>query len=163
MSSLEHESHLTSSIDTCRLIDLPRLGDDTDGSLTVVENVGTSPLQIKRVYYLYDVPADAERGGHSHHNLRQLIVALSGSFDVTVDDGLHTKTVTLNRPYKALSIERGIWRTIENFSSGAVCRAGFRKIRRSRLCALLRGFSETHRTQALKILTYGNLAPRNLL
>ncbi len=121
MSSLEHESHLTSSIDTCRLIDLPRLGDDTDGSLTVVENVGTSPLQIKRVYYLYDVPADAERGGHSHHNLRQLIVALSGSFDVTVDDGLHTKTVTLNRPYKALSIERGIWRTIENFSSGAVC------------------------------------------
>lgn len=121
MNSHGNDSHLTSSIDTCRLIDLPRLGDDTDGSLTVIENVDGSPLEIKRVYYLYDVPADAERGGHSHYNLRQLIVALSGSFDVTVDDGVRTKTITLNRPYKALGIERGIWRTIGNFSSGAVC------------------------------------------
>lgn len=121
MNITPDDSHLYSTIDSCTIVELPRLGDDHDGTLTVVENTGDTPLVIRRVYYLYDVPADAERGGHSHFRLRQLVVALSGSFDVTLDDGVQRKTVTLNRPYRALRIERGIWRTIDNFSSGAVC------------------------------------------
>lgn len=91
-----------------------------NGSITVVENNITLPFEIKRVYYLYDVPGGEERGGHSHRKLQQFIVAASGSFDVVIDDGLIRKTVTLNRPYYGLWIKPGIWRELNNFSSGAV-------------------------------------------
>lgn len=114
----EH-SHRTSSVDHCGIIDLPR-HLHPNGSLTVVENDGSFPFDIKRVFYLYDVPGDSERGGHSHFKARELIVAVSGSFDVTISDGLLTRTFTLNRPYRALYIEAGIWRSLDNFSSGSV-------------------------------------------
>jgi hypothetical protein len=86
-----------------------------------VENGQTLPFDVKRVYYLYDVPGGEERGGHSHKQLKQFILAISGSFDVIIDDGVNQRTVTLNRPYKGLLIVPGIWRVINNFSSGAVC------------------------------------------
>lgn len=113
-------SHAHSSVDRCGIIDLPR-HRHPNGSLTVVENDGSAPFDIKRVFYLYDVPGDSERGGHSHHVARELIVAVSGSFDVTLDDGHTRRVFTLNRPYRALYIEAGIWRSLDNFSSGSVC------------------------------------------
>lgn len=118
--NLPINSHSTSSTDDCRFIDLPRHADP-NGSLTVVENIGGYPFHVKRVFYLYDVPADAERGGHSHHKAQELMIALSGSFDVTLSDGHIARTFTLNRPYRALYIPAGIWRTIGNFSSGSIC------------------------------------------
>ncbi|MDE5608291.1 MAG: FdtA/QdtA family cupin domain-containing protein [Muribaculaceae bacterium] len=115
----EQLSHRTSSLDNCRIISLPR-HRHPNGSLTVVENDGSIPFDIKRVFYLYDVPGDSERGGHSHHKAQELIVALSGSFDITLSDGHHTQVFTLKRPYEALYIEAGIWRSLNNFSSGSV-------------------------------------------
>lgn len=115
------DSHATSSVDECRLIELPR-ERHANGSLTVAENgEARMPFAVRRVFYLYDVPADAERGGHSHHCARELMVALSGSFDVTLDDGCRRRTFSLNRPYRALYVPAGLWRTIDNFSGGAVC------------------------------------------
>lgn len=119
----EDNPHRLSTVDDCEIIEFPRLGDDTDGTLTVVENADGVRFPVRRVYYIYDVPADAERGGHSHHQMQSYVVALTGSFDVTLDDGVRTRRITLNRPYKALYIARGIWRTIDNFSGGAVCMA----------------------------------------
>lgn len=107
-------------IDACRLIDLPRIGDPR-GNLTFVEGGTHIPFQIARVYYLYDVPGGESRGGHAHRNLEQLIVAMSGSFDVVVDDGKRRKTFTLNRSYVGLYMPTMIWRELINFSSGAVC------------------------------------------
>ena len=92
-----------------------------NGNLTVVENNSMAPFEVKRVYYLYDVPAGEERGGHAHKELQQFIIAVSGSFDVVIDDGNVRRTVSLNRPFKGLHIRPGIWRELENFSSGAVC------------------------------------------
>ncbi len=92
-----------------------------NGNLTVVENGDTVPFDIRRVYYLYDVPGGEMRGGHAHHDLYQLIVAASGSFDVVLDDSVSCRTVSLNRPYHGLLVVPGIWRELENFSSGAVC------------------------------------------
>ena len=86
-----------------------------------VENSKTIPFDIKRVYYLYDVPGGESRGGHAHKELQQFIVAASGSFDVTVDDGQLKRTFTINRPYRGLLIVPGIWRELDNFSSGSVC------------------------------------------
>lgn len=91
------------------------------GNITVVENKKNIPFDVRRIYYLYDVPGGEERGGHAHKELRQLIVAVSGSFDVVLNDGNVKRTVSLNRPYQGLLIVPGIWRELNNFSSGAVC------------------------------------------
>lgn len=104
----------------CTVIDLPK-HSRPNGNLTVVENGITAPFDIKRVYYLYDVPAGEERGGHAHRELQQFIIAVSGSFDVVIDDGTEQRTITLNRPFCGLHIRPGIWRELNNFSSGAVC------------------------------------------
>ena len=104
----------------CNVIDLPRINDPR-GNLTFVEGNEHIPFDIRRVYYLYDVPGGAERGGHAHKELHQLIIAMSGSFDIHLDDGCTKKTVHLNRSYQGLYVCPMIWRDIDNFSSGAVC------------------------------------------
>lgn len=91
------------------------------GNISVVQNVKDVPFEVKRVYYLYDVPGGESRGGHAHYELKQLIVAASGSFDVVVDDGNVKRTFTLNRPYQGLLVVPGLWRELNNFSSGSVC------------------------------------------
>jgi len=116
----ELDGHKTSCIDDCKIVELGK-NHHANGNLTVVENNTQVPFDIKRVYYLYDVPGGEERGGHSHKQLRQFLVAISGSFDVIIDDGVNQRCITLNRPYKGLLIVPGIWRVINNFSSGAVC------------------------------------------
>lgn len=93
---------------------------DTRGNLSVIEG-NDIPFDFKRVYYLYDVPSGGRRGGHSHKDCKELLVALSGSFDVIVNDGSARKVFTLNKPNQGLYIPNGIWRELENFSSGAVC------------------------------------------
>ena len=108
------------SVDSCRLVELPKI-PDARGNLTFVESGRHVPFDIKRVYYLYDVPGGATRAGHAHRNLRQLVVAMSGSFDMVLDDGVAQKRVHLNRSYFGLYIPSMIWREIDNFSSGAVC------------------------------------------
>lgn len=108
------------SLQDCNLIDLPRINDPR-GNLTFVEAGRHIPFAIRRVYYLYDVPGGSERGGHAHKALHQLIIAMSGSFDIHLDDGQARKTVHMNRSYYGLSVCPMIWRAIDNFSSGAVC------------------------------------------
>ncbi|MCB8964135.1 MAG: WxcM-like domain-containing protein [Bacteroidales bacterium] len=108
------------SVYDCSVIEMNKHHSDR-GNITVVENGITVPFDVQRVYYLYDVPGGEERGGHAHRELRQLIVAASGSFDVTIDDGTLKRTFTLNRPYVGLLIVPGIWRELSNFSSGTVC------------------------------------------
>ncbi|MDP5200119.1 FdtA/QdtA family cupin domain-containing protein [Flavobacterium sp. DG2-3] len=105
--------------DKAQIIPIPKI-EERRGNLSVIEN-GTVPFDIKRVYYLYDVPAGAERGGHAHKKLRQFLVALSGSFDVVLKDGEKEQIITLNRPYEGLLINPGIWRELQNFSSGSLC------------------------------------------
>ncbi len=102
-----------------KLINIPKI-EDPRGNLSVIEHE-VVPFDIKRVYYPYDVPAGAERGGHAHKKLQQFLVALSGSFDVLLNDGKVEKTVALNKPFEGLLITNGIWRELKNFSSGAVC------------------------------------------
>lgn len=102
------------------MIDLPVIGDPR-GNLTFVESERHIPFDIKRVYYLYDVPGGSERGGHAHKGLHQLIIAMSGSFDIHIDDGYKKKTIHLNRSYNGLYVCPMIWREMDNFSSGAVC------------------------------------------
>ena len=108
------------SLSDVHIIELPVIAD-TRGNLTVVEGNEHIPFDIKRVYYLYDVPGGAARGGHAHKNLQQIIIALSGSFDVLLDDGVDTKTYTLNRAFQGLYLSNMIWRELDNFTSGAVC------------------------------------------
>ena len=103
-----------------QIIDIP-IAHDQRGNLSVVEGGELIPFDIKRLYYLYDVPGGAVRGGHAHRKLRQLIIAASGSFDVVLDDGRTRQKFSLNRSYKGLYIPTMTWREIENFSSGAVC------------------------------------------
>jgi hypothetical protein len=103
----------------CSIVDLSKV-HTIAGNITVVENGDNIPFEVKRVYYLYDVPAGEERGGHAHYELEQYIVAASGSFDVTLDDGLNKKKFTLNRPNVALHVVPGLWREINNFSSGSI-------------------------------------------
>ena len=110
---------IKNTVNNIKLIDIPKI-KDVRGNLSVVEK-DIIPYQIKRVYYLYDVPSDAYRGGHAHKNLYQFLIPLSGSFDVILKDGKNTKTITLNKPDKGLLIVPGIWRELENFSSGSVC------------------------------------------
>ena len=103
-----------------KIIDLPRITDPR-GNLTVAEQMKEVPFEIKRVYWTYDVPGGESRGGHAHRRLQQLLVAMSGSFTVTLDDGHATETYLLNHPWQGLLIGPGTWRTLEDFSSGAVC------------------------------------------
>lgn len=105
----------------CRLVELDKHHSDRKGNLTVVGNGIDVPFDVNRVYYLYDVPGGESRGGHAHKALRQLIVAASGSFSVTLDDGTNKQTFVLNRPCQGLYVVPGIWRTLDDFSSGAVC------------------------------------------
>jgi len=109
-----------SLLDQCVLFDLPKL-ESRAGSTTSVDQQIDVPFDISRVYYLYDVPAGASRGGHSHKTLHQIVIAASGSFDVLLDDGFERRTVSLNRPYVGLQIVPGIWRELSNFSSGGIC------------------------------------------
>jgi dTDP-4-dehydrorhamnose 3,5-epimerase-like enzyme len=104
----------------CKLIELPKISDPR-GNLSVIESGINVPFDIKRVYYLYDVPGGSSRAGHGHKDLQQLIIAMSGSFDVIVDDGKDRKKFHLNRSYYGLYITKGMWREVENFSSGGVC------------------------------------------
>jgi len=108
------------SIKDCRIIELPKISDPR-GNLTFIEGGNHVPFDIRRVYYLYDVPGGAERGGHAHKGLEQLIVAMSGSFDVVLDDGREKKRFHLNRSYYGLYVCPMIWRELDNFSSGSVC------------------------------------------
>lgn len=107
------------SINNCNIIELPKVHNRA-GNLTALENQSIIPFDISRVYYLYDVPGGAERGGHAHKSLHQLIVAASGSFDVVLDDKVNRKIIHLDRPYKGLYIAPGIWRELINFSSGSI-------------------------------------------
>lgn len=102
------------------MINLPKIQTES-GAITALNNLEDIPFETKRVYYLYDVPGGAERGGHAHKELYQLIVAASGSFDILLDDGINRKTVFLNRPYFGLLVVPGIWRELLNFSSGSIC------------------------------------------
>lgn len=111
--------HQRSTIDDCQVMTLDKHHHE-NGNLTVVENMNQLPYNIRRVYYLYDVPGGEERGGHSHHECYEFIVAASGSFSLDLFDGVNRKTVTLNRPYEGLLVVPGIWRTLHNFSSGSV-------------------------------------------
>lgn len=105
----------------CSMIELDRHHSDRMGNLSVVQNGETVPFDVKRVYYLYDVPGGESRGAHAHRELSQLIIAASGSFRVTLDDGIVKRSFILNRPYLGLYVKPGIWRDLDDFSSGAVC------------------------------------------
>ena len=109
-----------SSVYDCTIIELDKHHQEC-GNITVVENQYTVPFDVKRVYYLYDIPGGESRGGHAHKELYQLIIAASGSFSVTLDDGKVKRTFLLNRPYQGLLVVPGIWRTLDDFSSGSVC------------------------------------------
>ena len=107
-------------MDECRVIELPRI-QDARGNLTFVEGGQHIPFDIKRLYYLYDVPGGESRGGHAHKALQQLIIAMSGSFDVVLDDGFKRRTVSLRRSFVGLYVPTMVWRELVDFSSGAVC------------------------------------------
>jgi hypothetical protein len=108
------------SIFDCHVVHFPRIQNPA-GNITPVENNKNIPFVVKRVYYLYDIPGGESRGAHGHKELESVIIALSGSFDVTIDDGKNKKTVQLNRPYMGLNIKPGMWRDLSNFSSGSIC------------------------------------------
>lgn len=104
----------------CEIIYFPKIHNRA-GNITPIQNQIDIPFSVKRVYYLYDVPGGESRGAHAHKKLEQLIIAASGSFDVHIEDGKNKKTVSLNRPYMGLHLRPGMWRDIQNFSSGAIC------------------------------------------
>ncbi|MBL8630555.1 MAG: WxcM-like domain-containing protein [Rhodospirillaceae bacterium] len=107
-------------LNDCRIIELPRINDPR-GNLTFIEGENHIPFDIKRVYYLYDVPGGSDRGAHAHKELHQFVIAMSGSFDIVLDDGDRQRRFHLNRSYYGLYICPMMWRTLDNFSSGAVC------------------------------------------
>lgn len=111
----------TYNVYDCSIIELDKHHSERKGNLTVVENGVTLPFDVNRVYYLYDVPGGESRGSHAHRELSQLIVAASGSFKVTLDDGNVRRSFFLNRPYQGLLVRPGLWRDLDDFSSGAVC------------------------------------------
>ncbi len=104
----------------CSIIYFPKI-HNRGGNITPIQNNIEIPFEIKRVYYLYDIPGGESRGAHAHKNLEQMVIAASGSFDVTLDDGINKKMVNLNRSYFGLHVHPGMWRDISNFSSGAIC------------------------------------------
>lgn len=108
------------SVYDCVILPLNKIHNRA-GNITIVEGNKNVPFNVKRIYYLYDIPGGEDRGGHAHKELRQLIVAASGSFNVLLDDGLNKKVVTLNRPDYGLLVVPGIWRELMEFSSGAIC------------------------------------------
>lgn len=108
------------SLAECKMVNLPKINEPR-GNLTFIEGGRHIPFEIKRVYYLYDVPGGTERGGHAHKNLHQLIIAMSGSFDVVLNDGAQKKRFHLNRSYSGIYICPMVWRELDNFSSGSVC------------------------------------------
>ena len=110
----------TSSIFDCSIITLDK-NHRVKGNLTAINNFSELPFDVKRVYFLYDVPGGEARGGHAHKELQQLIVAASGSFDLIVDDGKVKRTFHLNRPYQGILMSSGLWRELNNFSSGSIC------------------------------------------
>ena len=116
----QHSGPIRPSIADCKIIELPRFLD-TRGNLTFAEQHNQVPFEIKRAYWIYDVPGGEARGGHAHKELHQLIIAASGSFTVTLDDGIAKRSFFLNHPYQGLYLKPGLWRILEDFSSGAVC------------------------------------------
>jgi dTDP-4-dehydrorhamnose 3,5-epimerase-like enzyme len=108
------------SLEDCKIVNLPKIHNEA-GNITALEKNKNIPFEIKRIYYLYDVPMGAERGGHGHYDLQQYIIAASGAFTFVLDDGVNKKEFFLNDPSKALHIQPGIWREIKNFSSGSIC------------------------------------------
>lgn len=113
-------NRLISDIHNCNVVQLSKIHNRA-GNITIIQNGDHQPFEIKRLYYLYDVPGGSDRGGHAHKALYQLIVAASGSFDVVLDDGRYKKIIQLNRPDFGLLVIPGIWRELVNFSSGAIC------------------------------------------
>ena len=108
------------TIFNCDIIELKKINNRA-GNISVVENDLSIPFKINRVYYIYDVPGGSDRGGHAHKTLEQFVVAVSGAFDIIIDDGRNKKSIRLDRPYIALHIKKGIWREMRNFTSGSVC------------------------------------------
>jgi dTDP-4-dehydrorhamnose 3,5-epimerase-like enzyme len=113
-------NNTASDVFSCNVVELSKIHNPA-GNITIVQNDHDLPFNVRRVYYLYDVPSGSDRGGHAHKDLYQLIIAVSGSFDVVLDDGSKKKIVQLNRPNYGLMVVPGIWRELVNFSSGAVC------------------------------------------
>lgn len=111
---------IINTIYNCGIVQLPKIHNRA-GNITALENRISIPFEIKRVYYLYDIPGGEDRGGHAHKNLEQFIIAASGAFDVVLDDGINKKIAHLDRPYIGLHVVPGIWRELLNFSSGSVC------------------------------------------
>ena len=107
-------------VNDCEVISIGIVHNEK-GNISVLENSSNLPFNVKRIYYLYDVPAGAERGGHAHHELQQYIIAASGSFSIVLDDGKSKREIFLNHPNVALYIKQGIWREMNNFSSGSIC------------------------------------------
>ena len=108
------------SVEDCEVVSLQKIKNNS-GNITVLENNSDIPFEVKRIYYLYDVPMGSERGGHAHYELEQYIIAASGSFTFILDDGTNKLEIFLNNPSQALHIKQGIWREISNFSSGSIC------------------------------------------
>lgn len=121
MNSLKNIVMSKSTVYDCTIIELDKHHSDRKGNITVVENGKDVPFEVRRTYYLYDVPGGESRGAHAHKELSQLIIAASGSFTVTLDDGKVKRSFLLNRPYQGLLIVPGIWRDLIDFSSGSVC------------------------------------------
>lgn len=121
MNYLNHYVMNKNTVYDCTIIELDKHHSDRKGNISVVENNKDIPFEVKRVYYLYDVPGGESRGTHAHKELSQLIIAASGSFTVTLDDGNVKRTFLLNRPYQGLYVKPGIWRDLDDFSSGSVC------------------------------------------
>ncbi len=110
-----------SKVYDCTMLELNRHHSNRKGNISVVANGETVPFDVRRIYYMYDIPGGVSRGAHAHRQLYQLIIAVCGSFSVTLDDGSVKRTFLLNRPYQGLLVVPGIWRTLDDFSSGSVC------------------------------------------